>query len=1006
MRPERLLVEGFAPFRDPTEIDFRDVELFALVGSTGAGKSSVIDAVCFALYGIVPRYADRRVVAPVVTQGAVEARVLLDFSVGSEHWRAVRVVRLQGGAGRATTKEARLERLAVAGDEAGEVVAGTADELTAAVTDLLGLTYEHFTTCVVLPQGEFARFLHDKPAERQGLLVELLGLGVYEQMAGAARSRAQVAKAKADLVAEQLGALAAYTPELQAELEDQRDRAVALLARIDEAEPGRVALVEAERAAATEAEDADERAATLARVQVPDGVADIGARRQGTAAALAEARAVEDAATAAVGDAEATVAAAGSRADLEALRRDHEERAAQAARIPNGEQKLAGATAAAEAADAARDAAVAAHAAAAARLEAARTADRARELAATLTVGEPCPVCGHEVVELPTHELADLRALEGEAAAAAGAVEEATERAADARRTADRYEALLDEVRATVAALDDRLAGRPSAAEADATLLALAAAEEALDAARRADAAARRATRAAEDAARAAEADERRARGSFDSARDAVAVPGRRSPSGPTWRPTGSSWRHGRRRATRRAGGRRGGTVASVDGARRAPRPGAGPGRRRGRARDRAGHGPRRDAVVKAVADREADVVSVIDGLAVKAERRPSWRGCAATRRSPPRCGRYLDARHFRGWMIDEALQRLVVGATELLQTLSDGAYSLTLDDKATFCVVDHRNAGAVRSVRTLSGGENLPHLAGAGLGAGGSGRPAGVHGRRAAGVGLPRRGLRHARPRRARHRRRRARRARRHRSPRRRHHPRARAGRAHAGALRGGQGRHHLRRVEGRGVSDPGPPGHPGARPTPPGMRFAVETWAPEYGAPSGEEAVLAESTSEVDAWAECGPEQWRPLDPPPGAVAPDRLLFVDGCAGSRPRCGSPCGPMGAQAARATCTRRCAPRTRRGGVLRRHGSAGRRRGAPQPAVRSRRRPSRSTPGTAASPWRWPPPTSRPTSPCCCRPGWPGWRSRWPPPTAATSRWWWSTVRCATATTPPAWWAS
>ncbi len=79
--------------------------------------------------------------------------------------------------------------------------------------------------------------------------------------------------------------------------------------------------------------------------------------------------------------------------------------------------------------------------------------------------------------------------------------------------------------------------------------------------------------------------------------------------------------------------------------------------------------------------------------------------------------------------------------------------------------------------------------------------------------------------------------------------------------------------------MSDPGPrPATLAPEPTSPGMRFAVETWAPEYGAPSGEEAVLAESTSEVDAWAECGPEQWRPLDPPPGAVAPDRLLFVDG--------------------------------------------------------------------------------------------------------------------------------
>ena len=69
--------------------------------------------------------------------------------------------------GRATTKEARLE----AAD--GEVLAGTATELAPAVEQVLGLAFDHFTRCVVLPQGEFARFLHDKPADRQDLLERL-----------------------------------------------------------------------------------------------------------------------------------------------------------------------------------------------------------------------------------------------------------------------------------------------------------------------------------------------------------------------------------------------------------------------------------------------------------------------------------------------------------------------------------------------------------------------------------------------------------------------------------------------------------------------------------------------------------------------------------------------------------------------------------------------------------------------------------------------------------------
>ena len=173
-------------------VDFAGADLFALVGATGAGKSSLIDAMIFALYGSVPRYGDRRLVAPVINQQSVEARVAFTFSVTGQRYVAVRVVRAQTGGG-ATTKEARLERLGAQG-EVEEVLAGDADGVTAAVEALLGLAYEHFTTCVVLPQGEFARFLLQKPRDRQALLIELLDLGIYTDMARRAGEHAAVAK--------------------------------------------------------------------------------------------------------------------------------------------------------------------------------------------------------------------------------------------------------------------------------------------------------------------------------------------------------------------------------------------------------------------------------------------------------------------------------------------------------------------------------------------------------------------------------------------------------------------------------------------------------------------------------------------------------------------------------------------------------------------------------------------------------------------------------------------
>ena len=103
--------------------------------------------------------------------------------------------------------EARLEAVD------GDVLAGSVGEIDAAVEDLLGLTFEHFTRAVVLPQNEFARFLHDKPAARQDLLVRLLGFDVYERMMRAARNRAAEQESAVKLAEQRIEDLADCTPE-------------------------------------------------------------------------------------------------------------------------------------------------------------------------------------------------------------------------------------------------------------------------------------------------------------------------------------------------------------------------------------------------------------------------------------------------------------------------------------------------------------------------------------------------------------------------------------------------------------------------------------------------------------------------------------------------------------------------------------------------------------------------------------------------------------------------
>ncbi len=235
MRPLRLTIEGFSAFRDRVDVDFEGADLFALVGSTGAGKSSLIDAMVFALYGTVPRL-DKRLVHPVITQGRAQARVRFDFAVGDETFTAVRVVKRTSRG--ATTPEARLER-------AGEVLAGSARELDAEVERLLGLSFSQFTTCVVLPQGDFARLLHDTAADRQDLLIRLLDLGLYRRLGQAARARAAGAEEGVRQMDAQLAELGDVGPEQLATLRARVAVLDALCAELADAEPREAAIAEA-----------------------------------------------------------------------------------------------------------------------------------------------------------------------------------------------------------------------------------------------------------------------------------------------------------------------------------------------------------------------------------------------------------------------------------------------------------------------------------------------------------------------------------------------------------------------------------------------------------------------------------------------------------------------------------------------------------------------------------------------------------------------------------------
>jgi exonuclease SbcC len=108
MRPLRLTLDGFGSYRQLAEADFSDVDFFALTGPTGSGKSTLIDGLCFALYGTVPRWGKENAIADALAPAANACRVSLVFEAAGKRYAAVRALN-RDKRGRVHTKEARPE---------------------------------------------------------------------------------------------------------------------------------------------------------------------------------------------------------------------------------------------------------------------------------------------------------------------------------------------------------------------------------------------------------------------------------------------------------------------------------------------------------------------------------------------------------------------------------------------------------------------------------------------------------------------------------------------------------------------------------------------------------------------------------------------------------------------------------------------------------------------------------------------------------------------------------
>jgi exonuclease SbcC len=301
MRPVRLDMDGFASFRDKTVLDFTDADYFALVGATGAGKSTVIDAITFALYGTVPRWNDQRVITPALAPTAARGVVRLIFDADGQRYAVAREARRSGGrTSRVSMHASRLERLHDPDNLHGEGDVLAADsEVTKAVEDLLGLSYDHFTKCVALPQGEFAEFLHAKPSDRQDILSTLLGHQLYDELQSRANTLAREKRATGEALEMTLTGYEDATEQHVSDLTGHANRLNDLQTWLTST--GLLNLEEAAQAVVDTGDRLGELTAqqqALIAVQVPPGVAALDADLAGATNALSEATKLHDAAEA------------------------------------------------------------------------------------------------------------------------------------------------------------------------------------------------------------------------------------------------------------------------------------------------------------------------------------------------------------------------------------------------------------------------------------------------------------------------------------------------------------------------------------------------------------------------------------------------------------------------------------------------------------------------------------------------------------------------------------
>lgn len=195
MRPDYLTISGWGPYKDQVEIDFsrfRGQGLFLITGATGAGKTTIFDALTYALYGALSgQMREKGSVRSDFASGDVATFVELTMTHGGQEYRINRNPEYLRPKKRKAGKEefTREKENATLYLPDGRVIAGT-KEVNAKIQEILVLDYQQFKQISMIAQGEFSRLLTASPKEKMGIFREIFGTGVYDKFTQNLRTKA------------------------------------------------------------------------------------------------------------------------------------------------------------------------------------------------------------------------------------------------------------------------------------------------------------------------------------------------------------------------------------------------------------------------------------------------------------------------------------------------------------------------------------------------------------------------------------------------------------------------------------------------------------------------------------------------------------------------------------------------------------------------------------------------------------------------------------------------